>query len=254
MFAKTILAALSTVALVAALPVPKPNALEARNGAGSAATAGSAWFNSNPSTGVSGYSDPSTYKCFSGPASSFPAFSEWMDYTTMFDLNQKASMGSFENAEVQGELWNAIQIVAADAQIDARLILAVIMQESTGNVNVHCTNNGVENCGLMQAYAGSVSYDPNNSQSSITQMVRDGTQGTSQGPGLVQWFNGDSSTSYAGSTDGNPFNVVRAYNSGSIDFNNLSDGKGSTNSYVSDIANRLLGWNGSGAGSSSCGF
>ena len=38
----------------------------------------------------------------------------------------------------------------------------------------------------MQAYAGSVSFDPNNPQGSITQMVIDGTQGTSQGPGLVQ--------------------------------------------------------------------
>jgi hypothetical protein len=53
-------------------------------------------------------------------------------------------------------------------------------------VYVECTNNGVENCGLMQAYAGSVSFDPSDPQGSITQMVVDGTQGTSEGPGLVQ--------------------------------------------------------------------
>lgn len=38
---------------------------------------------------------------------------------------------------------------------------------------------------------------------------------------------------------GNPYNVARGYNSGSIDFSNLSDGLGSTNAYASDIANRL---------------
>lgn len=37
----------------------------------------------------------------------------------------------------------------------------------------------------MQSHDGS-SYDANNSQGSITQMVIDGTQGTSSGDGLVQ--------------------------------------------------------------------
>lgn len=168
-----------------------------------------------------------------------------------------------ESGPIQGDIWNAIVQVSADSKVDARFILAIIMQEvfsppfstpfnrmfehklsnqSTANVYVPCTNNGVENCGLMQAYAGSVSFDPNNPQSSITQMVIDGTQGTSQGPGLVQWFNDqDFVNNNAG---GNPYNVARGYNSGSIDFSNLNDGLGSTNSYVSDIANRLQGWNG----------
>lgn len=37
------------------------------------------------------------------------------------------------------------------------------------------------------------------------------------------------------------YEALRLYNSGSINKQNLSDGKGATNSYVSDIANRLLG-------------
>jgi glucan 1,3-beta-glucosidase len=68
-------------------------------------------------------------------------------------------------------------------------------------------------------------------------MIIDGTQGTSFGPGLVQWFNNDPEVN--GNTGGNPYNVVRGYNSGSIDFNDLSDPQGATDSYVSDIANRL---------------
>jgi hypothetical protein len=104
----------------------------------------------------------------------------------------------------------------------------------------------------MQSYDSQNSYDPNNMQDSITAMVRDGTQGTAAGPGLVQFFNdaGDTGTT----TGGNVYAVARAYNSGQIDANNLSDPMGATASYVSDIANRLLGWDGNGAGSSYCGF
>lgn len=37
------------------------------------------------------------------------------------------------------------------------------------------------------------------------------------------------------------YKALRAYNSGSVNTNDLSDGRGATASYVSDIANRLLG-------------
>lgn len=36
--------------------------------------------------------------------------------------------------------------------------------------------------------------------------------------------------------------ALRDYNSGSSNPNDLSDGRGATPSYVSDIANRLEGW------------
>jgi glucan 1,3-beta-glucosidase len=88
----------------------------------------------------------------------------------------------------------------------------------------------------MQAYKGSVSFNPNDPQGSITQMVKDGTQGTAYGGGLVQWFNNQG---VGANSNGNPYNVLRGYNSGSIDFNNLDDPMGATASYVSDIANRL---------------
>lgn len=37
------------------------------------------------------------------------------------------------------------------------------------------------------------------------------------------------------------YKSFRCYNSGSCNPNNLSDGKGATNDYVSDMANRLCG-------------
>ena len=96
----------------------------------------------------------------------------------------------------------------------------------------------------MQAAPGSVSYDSSNSQASITHMVQDGTQGTSQGDGYVQLIN----------QYGNVYEAMRAYNSGSVDESDLDNAYGATASYVSDIANRLQGWNGAGAGGSNCGF
>ena len=37
------------------------------------------------------------------------------------------------------------------------------------------------------------------------------------------------------------YKALRSYNSGSCNNNDLSDGRGATASYVSDVANRLLG-------------
>jgi glucan 1,3-beta-glucosidase len=53
----------------------------------------------------------------------------------------------------------------------------------------------------MQAYAGSTSFDPSNPQGSITQMIIEGTQGTAQGGGLVQWFD---NINVGANTGGNP--------------------------------------------------
>jgi glucan 1,3-beta-glucosidase len=126
--------------------------------------------------------------------------------------------------------------------------LILTLLQSTDNVRVPCTNNGVENCGLMQSFNSHTRFNPADVQGSITQMVRDGTQGTPAGPGLVQIFNDPRS-------GGNPYNVFRIYNSGNIAANeDLSNANGATASYVSDVANRLLGWDGSGPGAASCGF
>ncbi|KAH3147357.1 hypothetical protein KXW18_005344 [Aspergillus fumigatus] len=183
------------------------------------------WYSSSLTSGAAGYQDPEYYYCFRGSAANFPPIQNWMGFTAMFDLNQQTSMALVESGPIQGAIWNAIVEVSAAAKVDPRLILAVVMQESSGNVYVGCTNNGVQNCGLMQAYAGSVSFNPNDPQGSITQMIIDGTQGTAQGGGLVQWFNNEN---VGANTGGNPYNVLRGYNSGSINFNDLDDSQGAT--------------------------
>jgi hypothetical protein len=109
------------------------------------------------------------------------------------------------------------------------------MQESHGNPRVGSTtsHDGVGNPGLMQSHQGTtcaLNAAPCPS-SIITQMVVDGTQGTSSGDGLVQGVN----------IYDNVYSAVRYYNSGTVDTSNLCNG-GATASYVSDIASRLRGW------------
>ncbi|CAZ84509.1 unnamed protein product [Tuber melanosporum] len=228
------------------------------SGIGSEVTGkGLAWYNPSFTAGNRGYEDPSFYFCFSGIKENFPPIVNWMNFHDMFNLNQNTTLVHFDTGPEQGAIYDAIVQVSQEAKVDARLILAVIMQESSGNVRVPCTNNGIENCGLMQAFTGSVSYDPNNMVASILQMVRDGTQGTAQGPGYVQWISQNIQTEYAGDTEGNVYQAARGYNSGQINFADLSDPKGATGSYVSDLANRLQGWNGASCGNpfwDSCNF
>jgi hypothetical protein len=68
-------------------------------------------------------------------------------------------------------------------------------------------------------------------QDQITAMVMAGTQHYKGN--LEQLDNADTASTI--------YRALRLYNSGSIDEGNLSDGKGATDSYVSDIANRLQG-------------
>ncbi|MCJ1478548.1 hypothetical protein MMC13_007229 [Lambiella insularis] len=171
---------------------------------------------------------------YSGPASNFPASSAWESFDNLWQLNMAALQYNDDAADIASML-TAIQTVAGmtNGLIDERVILAIIMQESSGNVHVISTNNGVQNNGIMQSHDG-VSYSSADPAGSIMQMVKDGVLGVSGptgGPGvlgLVQQY-------------GNLWEGIRAYNSGSVDASNLSDGLGSTPSYCTDIANRLLG-------------
>ncbi len=52
-----------------------------------------------------------------------------MNFELAFNLAQSVNMNLEESGEIQGEIWNAILSVSAASKVDARLILAVIMQE-----------------------------------------------------------------------------------------------------------------------------
>jgi len=168
---------------------------------------------------------------YSGPAANFPDPANWQRWSLMWARNSGV-MRINDSPEEVAFIEQAINTVSRETGIDRRAILAMIMQESQGNVRVNTTfsADGVRNAGLMQSHNG-VSFDPNNAQGSILQMVRDGVQGTAFGDGLVQLL----------ARYGNMYAAFRGYNSGSVDPNNLSYGFSSTANYVSDMANRLLG-------------
>ena len=170
---------------------------------------------------------------YSGPASNFPDPNQWQKWSLMWARNEKVMLIN-DTPEYVQYIEQAIETVAKESNVDRRVILCTIMQESQGNVHVPTTispDGTVRNPGLMQTHNG-VEFDASNAKGSILQMVRDGVEGTKFGDGLTQLL---------ARYDNNIYEALRGYNSGSVDKSNLSNGLGATNSYVSDIANRLTG-------------
>ncbi|MCJ1290005.1 hypothetical protein MMC34_001540 [Xylographa carneopallida] len=174
------------------------------------------------------------YVQYSGPASNFPTPDQWASYAYLWPANGRLMKFHDSDTEI-GYIKSAIETAAAESGVDVRAILCIIVQESGGDVRVGATNNGVQNPGLMQSHNGA-SFDANNPQGSILQMVRDGTEGTKDGDGLKQLL----------ARYGNYYEAFRGYNSGSVNAGDMNDPMGATGSYVRDAANRLISheWNG----------
>ncbi|CAI7574801.1 unnamed protein product [Penicillium glandicola] len=177
----------------------------------------------------------------------WPSMSEWSEYETLWSLNEILIAASCDNSDDEtSDINTSIKSVASETGIDARFILAIVMQESKGCVRVQSTNNGVENTGLMQSHAGEGTCNTDGStttpcpSSMIKQMIEDGTAGTSEGDGLKQCYaaqTGAEATKY--------YRAARTYNSGSVDASGNLGAGGATHCYASDIANRVCGWAGS---------
>jgi hypothetical protein len=161
-----------------------------------------------------------------------------------------AQFGVADNSEDElNDLSSSIQSVGSSTGVDPRFILAIVLQESNGCVRAPTTNGGVVNPGLMQSHDGAgTCNDATVSNpcpaSEITQMIQDGTAGTSSGDGLAQCITA------SGATDVSMYyKAARIYNSGSVAAGgNLGAGI-ATHCYASDVANRLTGWF---SGPSSC--
>ncbi|MCJ1424643.1 hypothetical protein MMC29_002531 [Sticta canariensis] len=199
------------------------------------------------------------YTQYCGPGGSSPPKSQWCSFEDMFNKNKPimfSSCGQYNQPDDSGPeigaIYDSIQQIATETKIDHRFILAVIMQESggcvrvpTSNVQVPTPNGGVRNPGLMQDHDGDgtcnsdITHQVQNPCPTgvITQMIREGSAGTSSGDGLAQCIN------QSGSSGATAFyRAARLYNSGSIDSSgDLCKGI-ATHCYASDIANRLTGW------------
>jgi hypothetical protein len=93
-----------------------------------------------------------SFDSYSGPASNFPGMETWKDFETLFNLNKPQMLATGDSNEDVGRIWNAI-LEAAKIGVEERVILCIIMQESTGNVGVGTTTSpgGAPTGGLMQA-------------------------------------------------------------------------------------------------------
>ena len=105
---------------------------------------GLAWYSSSLTVGNKGYQDPNYYWCFRGIKENFPPFGNWMNYHDMFERNQFTTMVKYDSGPEQGAIYNAILQAAQESKVDARLILAVIMQEvpfPSSSRSIRCTNS-----------------------------------------------------------------------------------------------------------------
>lgn len=155
---------------------------------------------SRPSPSSTGQVD--VYKFYEGDGSTeqgWPDQSSWVDFDSMWRNNQVLMQNScteFNQANPSsleiGDVHSAITTVAGQSGVDPRFVLAIVMQESKGCVRAPTTNYGVQNPGLMQDHSGLGSCNDGNGiqnpcpSSEITLMIKDGTEGTATGPGLVQ--------------------------------------------------------------------
>ncbi|KAJ2975888.1 hypothetical protein NQ176_g5260 [Zarea fungicola] len=160
-------------------------------------------------------------------------------------------VGGADNSPAEiAAIKNAISSVSAQAGIDARFVLAIIMQESKGCVRVPTTispDGSVRNPGLMQDHNGAGTCVGKNPcpASAITQMIKDGVLGTQGRPGGGDGLKQTLAQAMKATHDSGAqayYAAARIYNSGSATYENLRDGRGATNCYAIDVANRLTGW------------
>ncbi|KAL9107169.1 MAG: hypothetical protein Q9227_007869 [Pyrenula ochraceoflavens] len=217
---------------------------------------------SRPPT-ATGSSGPSTsngqYRTYSGDGSlkdGWPSATQWTTFDTMWAkaLNIMRTSCSNLNETIKDNsqdeiryIKDAIQSQSHATKVDPRFILATVLQESGGCVRVKTTKYAINNPGLMQDHNGSHSCNDGKHvldpcpKDQIVGMITDGTSGTKDGPGLQQLLGQASDNGGQGQKT---YAAARLYNSGAIDKSKKLEAGIATHCYSTDIANRLMGWDG----------
>nr|POE64859.1 hypothetical protein CFP56_69551 [Quercus suber] len=179
--------------------------------------------------------DTGSYTFYSGDGSvtaGWPAVDDWLDFSVLWKTNgalmnsscRFKDRGFPDNSPAEtSALLTAIDEESNATGVDARFILAVIMQESSGCVRVASTaspGSQVQNPGLMQTHNGTGTCNDDGKlqnpcpDASISQMVADGTAGTESGDGLQQCL---SQADISGGEAAQYYRAARMYNSGAVD-------------------------------------
>ena len=187
-----------------------------------------------PASSIAAGTPLTTYKCFTG--TSFPT--TYLPFDQLLSINKPFISQRNSDATVDN-IISAIKSVAVSSSVRTELILAQIMQESGGDLSR--VGDSGKSLGLMQAQITAeapVRCDPgqctmDDIQGMLQQSVSGHTgAGAPVSPGIA--FDLESYGTGA---------ALRVYNTGHLpDPNNLQTATTcSTSSYVSDVANRLLG-------------
>lgn len=100
------------------------------------------------------------FTSYSGPASSFPGMNTWVsNWVDLFNIFKPEMLSTGDTGPDVGSIFNAIGQAASSIGVDERVILCIIMQESSGDVGVRTTTapDGSQSAGLMQC-AGSPGF------------------------------------------------------------------------------------------------
>ena len=92
------------------------------------------------------------FTSYRGPPSSFPGMDTWIgNWVDLFNIFKPGMLSTGNTGEDVGRIFNAIG-EAAKIGVDERVILCIIIQESSGNVGVITTTapDGSHSAGLMQ--------------------------------------------------------------------------------------------------------
>ncbi|KAL8713218.1 MAG: hypothetical protein Q9220_002739 [cf. Caloplaca sp. 1 TL-2023] len=175
--------------------------------------------------------------------SDFPPVSQWMSIQCLINHSRPDMVGSSNDGPTEADLAiAAVQSQASIAGVDPRIPFAVMMQESSGKVRPIVGDYGLS-YGLFQTQIDGVplcdNYTKNECpESVITAQVQFGIFGHSGtgspvAPGIAYWLSAEG---------GDVGRALRGYNTGSVkDPSDLTNSGGGTTSYVSDVANRLVG-------------
>lgn len=184
----------------------------------------------------------------------WPTSSNWSNFDDLWEANLPLirtactiNNAGPDNSEEEIALLkkNLLSItLESDIDVDQRVALALMMQESQGCVRMPTTGTNIKRPGLFQSPngAGTCAGLDSCSESMIVQMIRDGLAGTPDDPGFASLI------TKAG-TDLGQFGELavyggsRLYNSGSVNPKDMNDNRGvGSKCYCVEVANRLQGW------------
>lgn len=163
-----------------------------------------------------------SYRCY---IEEYPPSREWLSWDVLWDITREQVLSSNGgDTYIQHYVGEGILQVAAESDVDSRLILAIVIQETKGKIGGKCEK--ATPCETIQRERGI----GKGLRDSILGWLRGGIEGYEDRPGLKELLRSESSS-------------LRAISNDHHDHDSAGSLEAETR-YASDVANRLLGWDG----------